>query len=76
MVAHRTDAAEPLHDHRDFPQKPPADESLESAELDDMQARLVDVVVGVQMDGHLAMPLDASDGRDLDQSGFGHFDRS
>ena len=45
MVADRADAAQPLHDHRHFPQKPPADEALEAAELDDMQPRLVHLVV-------------------------------
>jgi hypothetical protein len=44
-MAHRTDAAEPLDEHRCFPIRSPLYESLEPAKLDDMQARLDDAVV-------------------------------
>ena len=71
MVAHRADAAQPLHHHRQFPVGPALDEALEAAELDDVQPHLVHAVVGVEQDGDLAVPLDAGHGvdRDAAQSG-------
>jgi hypothetical protein len=72
VVADRADAAKPLHDHRNFPQEPPADEPFEAAKLDDMQPRLVDRAVGIEVDRDLAMAFDPGDGRDLDQSWLGH----
>ena len=37
-----------------------------------MQTRLIDIVVRIQMDGDLAMPLDTGNGREFDQSAVGH----
>ena len=73
VVAHRADAAQALHDDRDFPQEPAADEPLEAAELDDVQPRFLDLVVGVHVDGDLAVSFDARHRGYFDQSGFGHF---
>jgi hypothetical protein len=70
VVADRADAAQALHDHRHLPHQPAADEAFKAAELDDMQPRLVDLVVAVEVDRHLAMAFHAGDRRDLDQSGF------
>ena len=72
MVTDRTNAAQPLHDDRHFPQQPPPDETFKAAKLDDMQPRLIDLIVLVKVDCHLAMPFDAGDGRDFDQSGLSH----
>jgi hypothetical protein len=59
VVADRADAAQPLHHHRHFPVRPTLDELLERAELDDVQARLLDVVVLVHQQRDLAVALDA-----------------
>jgi hypothetical protein len=40
VVAHRADAAQALHHHRQLPEGPALDEALEAAELDDVQPRL------------------------------------
>ena len=73
MVAHRADAAQTLHDHRDFPHQAAADEAFETAELDDVQARFIDFVVGIHVDGDLAVSLDTRHRSNFDQSGFSHF---
>jgi hypothetical protein len=60
VVADRADAAQALHDDGHSQYRPALDEPLEAAELHDVQPRLVDLVVAVvQVDGHLAVPLDA-----------------
>ena len=59
MVADRADAAQPLHHHRHLPVGPALDEFLEAAEFDDVQPRLMDVVVLVQQQRDLAVALDA-----------------
>ena len=46
--------------------RPPLDEGLEAAELDDMQADLMDVVVLVEQDRHLAVAFDAGHRFDRD----------
>ena len=66
MVAHRADAAQTLHEHGQLPERPPLDEALEAAELNDVRARLADVVVLVEEDRHLAVTLDPGDGLDHD----------
>jgi hypothetical protein len=65
-VADRADAAETLHRDRDLPVGPAADEDLEAAKLDDMEADLMDAILVVEQDRHLAVALDAGDrlGRD------------
>ena len=59
VMAHRTDAAEPLHEHDDFPQRPPLHEPLEAPELDDVETRVEHAMVVVHADGDLAVSLDA-----------------
>ena len=66
VVADRTDAAEALHDDRDFPVHPALDEALEPAELDDVEAGLFDLAGFVQPDRHLAVAFDAGDRLDRD----------
>ena len=66
VVAHRADAAQPLHDDRQLPVGTALDELLEAPELHDVQACLVDVVVVVQQQRHLAVPLHAGHRLDHD----------
>jgi hypothetical protein len=56
-----TDAAEPLHHHRDFPIRATLNEFFEAAELDNVQAYLMHSVGGVEQYGDLAVALDAGD---------------
>ena len=72
MVTDRTNPAEPLHDDWDFPEKPAANKPLKAAELDNMQPRLVDIAVPVQVNRHLAVALDPRHRRDFDQSRLRH----
>ncbi len=67
VVAHRADAAEPLDEDRRLPVGAALDEPLEAAELDDVEPRLGDLAVVVELDGDLAVALDSGDGfyRDL-----------
>ena len=66
LVRHRTDAAQALHNLRNFPIGPALDELLEAAELDDVQPRLLHAVLLVEQQGHLAMAFDARDRVDGD----------
>ena len=66
MMADRADAAQALHQHRQFPVGPALDEFLEAPELDDVQAGLVDAPVGVLQQGDLAVTLDPGQGIDGD----------
>ncbi len=59
VVADRADAAQALHHHRHFPVRAALDELLERAELDDVQACLLHVVVMIEQQRHLALALDA-----------------
>jgi hypothetical protein len=59
MVRHRADAAQALHHHRHFPVGAAFNEFLEAPKLHDVQARLLHLVVLVQQQGDLAMPLNA-----------------
>jgi hypothetical protein len=61
VVAHRTDATQPLHHHRDLPVGSSLDEFFEAAELDDVQPHLLHLIVVVEQDRDLAMPLNAGD---------------
>jgi hypothetical protein len=54
--------------HRDLPEGPALDEALEAAELDDVQPRLLHLVLVVQQDRHLAVPLDAGHRLDRDDA--------
>ena len=65
-VADRTDAAEALHRDRHLPVRPALDEDLEAAELDDVEPDLMNPVLLVEEDRHLAVPLDAGDRLDGD----------
>ncbi len=60
-MADRTDAAEPLHGDRHLPVGPALDESLEAAKLDDVQPRLLHVIVFVEQNADLAVSFDAGD---------------
>ncbi len=66
LVAHRADAAEALPGDRHFPVRPSAHEDLEAAKLDDVQPDLVNAILIVEQDGHLAVTFDASDRVDCD----------
>ena len=78
QVAHRTDAAQALHRDRHFPVRPAPDERLEAAELDDVQPDLMNPIVVVEQDRHLAVALDAGDRLDGDaaraSAGLGGFE--
>src|SRR5579863_9516367 len=65
-MAHRTDAAEALHRNGHLPVRSALDEDLEAAELDDMEPDLMNPVLRVEEDRHLAMPLDTGDRLDGD----------
>jgi hypothetical protein len=47
------------HHDRHFPVRPALDELLEAAELDDVQAHLMHLVLVVEQHGHLAVAFDA-----------------
>ena len=66
VVAHRADAAQPLHHDRHFPVRTALDELLERTELDDVQPRLLHVIVLVHQQRDLAVALDARHGLDDD----------
>ena len=66
VMADRADAAQALHDDRHFPERPPFDEDFEAAELDDMEADLMDPVLLVEQDRDLAVPFDAGHRFDRD----------
>ncbi len=66
MVADRADAAQALHDDGHFPIGPTLDERFKAAELDDVQARLMDLVVVVEQQRHLAVAFDARNRLDRD----------
>jgi hypothetical protein len=65
-MAHRTDAAQPLHHHWHFPVRPALDEFLESAEFDDVQPCLLDVTLLVEQQRHLAVAFHARERLDDD----------
>ncbi len=65
-MADRADAAQALHRDRNFPIGAPLDERLEAAKLDDVQADLMNAVVLVEQDRHLAVALDARQRFDRD----------
>jgi len=58
MVANRADAAQALHNYRQFPVGPALNEFFETAKLNDVQASLTDMVFLVHQQRHLAVPLD------------------
>ena len=58
VVADGADPAEALHEDRHLPVGPALDEALEAPKLDDVQAHLLNPVVVVEEDGHLAVTLD------------------
>ena len=73
MVTHRADPAQPLHQDRQLPERPPLDETFETAEFDDVKPRLSDPVLLVEQQGHFAVTLDPGEGLDDDSlGGFGH----
>ena len=59
VVADRADAAQALHRDRHLPIRPAFDEDLEATKLDDMEADLMDAILFVEQDRHLAVPFDA-----------------
>jgi hypothetical protein len=64
VVAHGTDAAEPLDEHRSLPVGTSLDKPLEAAELHDVEPRLGDLSPVVKVDGDLSVAFDARDGFD------------
>ncbi len=61
MVAHRTNAAQPLDHDRHFPVETAADETLEAAKLDDVKTRLLNATRLIESNRHLPVSLNASD---------------
>ena len=66
VVRDRADAAQALHHHRHLPVGPADDELLEAAELDDVQAHLLQTLLVVEQQRDLAMAFDARDRVDHD----------
>jgi hypothetical protein len=66
VMADRADAAQALHGDRHFPVRSAFDEDFEAAELDDVEADLMDPVLLVEQDRDLAVPLDAGHRFDRD----------
>jgi len=64
LMADRTDAAQALHEERYLPVRAALDEFLETAKFDDVQARFMDMIFGIQHQRDFAVPLDARDGID------------
>ena len=60
-VADRADTAQALHGDRDLPVGPALDEDLETTELDDMEPDLMNPVLLIEENRHLAVSLDARD---------------
>jgi hypothetical protein len=58
MMADRADTAESLHQHRQLPERPALDELLEPSELDDVQSRLLHLIVRIEQQRDLAVALD------------------
>jgi hypothetical protein len=58
MMTDRTDPAETLHDDRKLPVGATLDKLLETTKFHDMQTRLMHVVVLVNQEGDLSVPLD------------------
>jgi hypothetical protein len=67
-MANRADAAEALHGDRNFPVRPALDEGLKAAELDDVEADLMNSVPLVEENRHLAVPLHTRDRFDGDSA--------
>jgi hypothetical protein len=59
MVAYRTDAAKPLDKHGNFPVRPALNETLKSAELDNVQPSLSNLIVFVKQNGDFAVSLNS-----------------
>ena len=68
MMAHRTDSAQALHQHRELPERATLDEALETPELDDVQPGAQYAMVVVEEDGDLAVSLDPGERLDHDAS--------
>ena len=66
QVADRADAADARGDRRHFVERPALAEFLEPAKLGDVELRVGDVAVVVEMDGDLRVTLDAGDRVDDD----------
>src|SRR5689334_1558206 len=61
QMADRADAADARRDRRHFVIRPPFAELLEAADLRDMELRIGNLPIIVEMDGDLGMTLDARD---------------
>ena len=66
MMADWANPTEPLHDDRHVPVRPPLYEALETAKLDNVQARLANDIVIIGQQRNLAVPFDARDRLDHD----------
>ena len=62
VVAHRADAAEPLHHHRHFPIRSALDEFFEAAEFVDVHVSAIHRAIFFHVDGHFGMTFNAGDG--------------
>ena len=72
MMTDRANPAETLNDDRNFPKQATADEAFEPSKFHDVKTGLINVASLIQVNGDLAMTFDPRDGRNLDQSWFGH----
>src|ERR1700678_3327555 len=66
MMADRANAAKALHDNRHFGEHAALNETFKTAELDDMEAGLLDLASLVEANRDLAMTFDAGDRVDDD----------
>ena len=66
MMAHRTDAAEPLYQYRQLPVGSALDELFKAAKLDNVQACLTDFQVFILQQRYLAMTFDTGQWLDDD----------
>ncbi len=72
QMAHRANAAGASGQRRHFAEGAAFAEFFESAELGDVELRVLHFTIVVEMDRDLGMPLDAGDG--VDENGFRHGD--
>jgi hypothetical protein len=75
LVADRTNSAQTLNEERHFPVGTPLNEFLKTAEFDDVETRFMDMIIRIEHQRDLAVPLDARDRIDGDasQAGSGIF---
>ena len=68
VVADRANSTQALYGYRHFPVGSPLDEFLETTELNDMQARLADVVIAIGQQRDLAVSFNPAQWIDSDSA--------